>query len=65
MGLGSQLTNSLTGYCQLGVVTCFSSSMTRPSSWSSKPRWVTVKSTTAALALTSGLYAGLASLVVM
>ena len=43
----------------------FSIRMTRPSSWSSSPFIVTVKSMIAVLALISGLYAGLPILVVM
>jgi len=44
--------------------TCFSVRMTIPSSWSSSPFIVTVKSMIDVLADTSGVYAGLASLVV-
>jgi len=45
--------------------TFFSVRITRPSSWSSSPFIVTVKSIIAVLALTSGVYAGLPSFVVI
>ena len=52
-------------YKGTGRLTAFSVRMTRPSSWSSSPFMVTVKSMMEVRAEISGVYTGLGSLVVM